>query len=94
MAVAVLLAAFGVLVGLAVTWMQAAPQPLADYRSVPNPGHCRAYQAMSSEPAQAQTSNESAALFATDDEDSSTRMPGAKEATELPRSTEPSDRLL
>jgi hypothetical protein len=86
-AIAVLLAAFGLLIGLAVKLMEEAPAPVAGAGPSPSPTAAMPIQAMPSEPAVAQPS-EPPALFATDDKgfvNSNARCGGRRTAVAIGR---------
>jgi hypothetical protein len=86
--IAALLAAFGLLHGLAGKWMQEAPQPVADTRQPPTPTTAVPIQAIRSEPAPAQNTIDPQALFVTDDRgfvNSNARCEGSKRAAAIGR---------
>lgn len=86
--IAVLLAASGLFVGLAVKLLEEAPEPVADAARSPSPATAVPIQPMPSEPADTPTVSEPGALFATDDKgfvNSNARCDGRQSAAAIGR---------
>jgi hypothetical protein len=85
---AALLAAFGLLIGLAVKSMQEAPQPMAGPEASPSSAPAAPAPVTPSEPDEAETTSGRPALFATDEKgfvNSNARCDGAKRAAAIGR---------